>query len=99
MRVALVCISKNEDNYIDEWIKYHLKLGFDDIFVCNNDWDFNYDNPNVHITPFNGWQKSEFEIKVNKGRADSDEMRNLSDFDNNNHNDIVDTLALDFMKN
>lgn len=33
MKTALVCIAKNEDNYIDEWIEYHLMLGFDRIFV------------------------------------------------------------------
>lgn len=33
MKSAIVCIAKNEDHYIDEWIKYHLKLGFAKIFV------------------------------------------------------------------
>lgn len=32
MKTAIVCIAKNEDNYINEWIKYHTKLGFD--YVC-----------------------------------------------------------------
>ena len=40
MKTALVCIAKEEDNYIDEWIKYHLKLGFNDIFVYQNDWRY-----------------------------------------------------------
>lgn len=38
MKIALICIAKNEDYYIDEWIKYHKKLGFDDIYVYMNDW-------------------------------------------------------------
>jgi hypothetical protein len=38
MKVALVCIAKNEDHYIDEWVDYHLALGFDQIFVYENDW-------------------------------------------------------------
>lgn len=38
MKVALVCIAKNEDSYIGEWAKYHKKLGFDDIFVYQNNW-------------------------------------------------------------
>lgn len=38
MKVALVCIAKNEDSYIDEWVDYHLPLGFDQIFVYENDW-------------------------------------------------------------
>jgi hypothetical protein len=54
MKVALVCIAKNEDNYINEWINYYQKLGFDDIFIHSNDWKFNYDNPNVHISEYNG---------------------------------------------
>lgn len=37
---ALVCIAKNEDHYIDEWIQYHLKLGFFKIFVYQNDWRY-----------------------------------------------------------
>ncbi len=40
MKTALVCIAKNEDYYIDEWIKYHLKLGFSDIHVYQNDWRY-----------------------------------------------------------
>lgn len=32
-RAALVCIAKDEDDYIQEWIAYHKKLGFDDIYV------------------------------------------------------------------
>ena len=39
MKIALVCIAKNEDNYIKEWITYHKKLGFDDIFIYENDLD------------------------------------------------------------
>lgn len=54
MKVALVCIAKNEDHYIDEWIKYYQALGFDDIFIYTNDWDFDYDDPNVYISDYNG---------------------------------------------
>jgi dUTPase len=28
MKVELICISKNEDNYIDEWIDYHINHYF-----------------------------------------------------------------------
>lgn len=56
MKTALVCIAKNEDNYIDEWIDYHLKLGFDDIFIYENDWEWKpaVENPNVHLIPWPG---------------------------------------------
>lgn len=40
MKTALVAIAKDEDHYIDEWIDYHLKLGFDTIFVYQNRWRY-----------------------------------------------------------
>ena len=64
MKIAAVAIAKNEDFYIHEWIKYYLKLGFDDIFIYENDWRhssidlyagvvevYGY---NVHFIPFDG---------------------------------------------
>jgi len=47
MKIVLVCIAKNEDNYIQEWVDYHLKLGFDNIVIYENDWDSNITNDNV----------------------------------------------------
>lgn len=50
MKVALVCIAKDEDNYIKEWINYHLSIGFSKIYVYQNDWNFditNYNNVEV----------------------------------------------------
>lgn len=41
MKVAICCIAKNEDNYIDEWIDYHFKLGFDNIHIYQNNWKYN----------------------------------------------------------
>ena len=32
-KVALIAIAKNEDNYIEEWIQYYIKLGVDEIYV------------------------------------------------------------------
>lgn len=40
MKTALVALAKDEDNYIDEWLQYNLKLGFNDIFVFQNDWKY-----------------------------------------------------------
>ncbi len=57
IKVALVCIAKNEDNYIDEWIEYNKKLGFDDIFIYQNDWRWNYESPNVYKIEFDGINK------------------------------------------
>ena len=55
MKVALVCIAKDEEKYIEEWIDYHLKLGFDEIFIYENDWSWNseQENPRIHIIKCN----------------------------------------------
>jgi len=39
-KIALVTMAKDEDFYLQEWIDYHLKLGFDDIFIYQNNWRF-----------------------------------------------------------
>jgi len=36
MKVALVCIARWEENYIDEWIRYNKLLNFDKIFIYDN---------------------------------------------------------------
>lgn len=41
MKVAICCIAKNQDNYIDEWIDYHFKLGVDNIHIYQNNWKYN----------------------------------------------------------
>ena len=43
MNTAIICIAKNEDHYIDEWLKYHLKLGFSQVFVYQNNWRYSGD--------------------------------------------------------
>ena len=55
-KVALVGIAKDEDNYIDEWIDYNLKLGFDDIFIYQNNRRAKLKRPNehVHLLEFDG---------------------------------------------
>lgn len=40
-KVALAAIAKDEDNYIEEWIRYNLKLGFDKIIIYQNNWRAN----------------------------------------------------------
>lgn len=57
MRVALVCIAKNEDNYIKEWIEYNLKLGFDDVFIYQNNWYYPIKHENVYLIEINGYGK------------------------------------------
>jgi len=33
MTLCILTIIKNEQGYLEEWIKYHLKLGIDHIFI------------------------------------------------------------------
>ena len=50
MRIGICAIAKDEDGYIDEWIRYHLKLGVDQICVFANNW--RYSGPfteNFHV--------------------------------------------------
>jgi len=36
MKTAICCIAKCENNYIKEWVDYHLALGFSHIFIYDN---------------------------------------------------------------
>jgi len=53
-RIALVCIAKDEDPYIEEWIDYHFKLGVDDIFIYEHDWRCDLEQDRVRKIPFDG---------------------------------------------
>ena len=39
-KCVAVAVAKNEENYIEEWIEYNLKLGFDKIYVYLNNWNW-----------------------------------------------------------
>ena len=54
---ALLCIARDEDHYIDEWISYHLKLGFDAIYIIQNNWLYKgkfVNNSQIHLLINNG---------------------------------------------
>lgn len=36
MKVNLVAVAKNEEKYLEEWLKYHFSLGFDNITIYDN---------------------------------------------------------------
>lgn len=55
MKVAITCIAKDEEHYIEEWVKYHLKLGFDDVFIYENDWRCSLNDSRVHKINFDGY--------------------------------------------
>ena len=57
MKTALVCIAKNEDLYIQEWIDYNKKLGFDKIFIYENNWRCNIEDPILVKIPYDGLNK------------------------------------------
>ena len=40
-KIALFACAKNEQDYIYEWIYYHLKIGFDHIYICDTSDDNN----------------------------------------------------------
>lgn len=54
MKVALVCIAKEEDNYIHEWLNYYLNIGIDCIYVYQNNWRVNILNEQIKLIPFDG---------------------------------------------
>lgn len=54
MKTCLVCIAKDEDNYIEEWVNYHIKLGFDMIFIYENNWRCKLNHPKIVKIPFDG---------------------------------------------
>ena len=45
LKSVLVCVAKWEDYYLDEWLEYNHKLGFDHIIMYMNDWDCPIDKP------------------------------------------------------
>ena len=60
MKCTICCIARGEDNYIDQWIQYHLKLGFDDIYVHCNDWIYQgkyINDERVILINYNGRNK------------------------------------------
>jgi len=66
--VAIVCIAKNEEKYINEWIYYHIKLGVSKIIIYDNSdnyslgylnitwagkvWVINWSSSNIIESPF-----------------------------------------------
>lgn len=60
MDAVICCIAKDEELYIQEWIEYHLKLGFDRVYIYDNSNDHvleslikTYQN-RIHVTHFPG---------------------------------------------
>lgn len=75
MKSALICIAKDEDHYIDEWALYHLKLGFEKIFVYQNNWRYSG----------NVLQKYRNEIELIEFDGEKMQMRAYNDFIDNQY--------------
>lgn len=58
--IYLCIIAKDEDHYIQEWIDYHFKLGFEKIVIYANDWIYENENENVEVIQMNGEIKQSF---------------------------------------
>ena len=54
MKVVLVCIAKNEDYYLEEWLEYNHKLGFDHIILYENNWRCLINKPYLTKISFDG---------------------------------------------
>ena len=70
LRTCIVCFAKNEDRTIQEWLNYHIKLGFDKIFLYQNDWNCNVEcdfliklrmnGKNMQVPAYTHWLSSEY---------------------------------------
>lgn len=58
-KIGIIAIAKNEDLYLDEWINWHLGLGFDTIIIGLNDDEFKplIANPRVIYEDYSGVDK------------------------------------------
>ena len=74
MNIALVCIAKNEDNYIDEWLRYHFALGFTHAFVYQNNWRYQGDK-----SQYSNVEWIEFDGEVKQLPAYNDFIENRAD--------------------
>lgn len=85
----IVCAcAKNEDEYIEEWVKHHISIGFDKIIIADNN-----DNPEnlqiilknyisngiVEILPLNGYK--EFQLPVYRAVVNSKNYKWVACFD------------------
>lgn len=70
MRTVICAIAKNENDYINEWVDYHLSLGFDHIYLYDNNdsstpfvCDFIKQSSKVNILSVNDVHTEKLQIK------------------------------------
>jgi hypothetical protein len=54
MKLALVAIAKDEDKYLKEWIDHYKKLGFDQIYLYENNYRSNINDSSMLKIPCDG---------------------------------------------
>ena len=59
LRTCVVCIAKNEDRTIQEWLNYNIKLGFDRIFLYQNNWTCNIEMDGLTKFRIDGHKKQQ----------------------------------------
>ena len=76
LKSLLITVAKAEDGYIEEWLEYHLKLGFDKICIGLNDWNYVlpscFSSERVELIPMDG-------VKWNPHFAQSDFFTKIKD--------------------
>lgn len=55
IKSAICAIARNEEDYLQEWITYHLNLGFDHIFLYDNN-DLNNDST-IYLCAGQSWER------------------------------------------
>jgi hypothetical protein len=53
-RIVIVCIAKDEDHYLEEWLDYNHKLGFDKIIMYQNNWRTDIERPFLEKIEWDG---------------------------------------------
>ena len=69
MKVNLVAVAKNEARYIQEWLEYHQKLGFNEIIIYDNSGNGDlksHDNITVYDAPGERIQLQAYADALNK---------------------------------
>lgn len=64
-KTCILAIARDEEKYLPEWIKWHIKLGFDHIFILDNNpfgRELKIDNDDVTVIPYNGVEFDIFNV-------------------------------------
>ena len=81
MSICLFSCAKNEHDYIYEWIYYHLKIGFDEIYICDTS-----DDNNMKTCTF----KNDSQIKLVHEKLNGREFGHLQyEFQNKYFNNFI----------